>query len=141
MWCFSLISPRRSGVAVPFASATARSSKKPTMAPGLNGFLGAHDEGMRDVRGHVHEAAGYAELLALFDVHQVGALQDVERLRRVAMDVQWWTEPGWFCLGLEHGERSGRRRRIGKHDSFEVPEVEQTTLTWLNNEGLRHAGQ
>jgi hypothetical protein len=57
------------------------------------------------------------------------------------VNVQWRTEPGWFPLGLEHGERAGRCGSVGKHDCFKVPEVQQTALPLLHDEGLGHAGQ
>lgn len=61
-------------------------------------------------------------LPVFFDMHHVGAFQDVEGLRSVSVNMQRRTESGWLPLGLEDCERSRRCGSIGKDDSFEIPE-------------------
>jgi hypothetical protein len=146
MSCSAAMRSRTSGVTGPSTPARASCSKKAEHGGRREevelraGDLGRHGERVRHAPGHVHERAGWARLPPARKVHEVLALQHVERLGGVAVPVQWGPEARGLAPGQQ--ERVGARRLFGpgQHDGLERPEVQLVSGPGCDHEGLVHRG-
>src|SRR6267378_2162045 len=94
-------------------------------------------ETMLNARRNEDERACGATVLPPFDEENVLAIENVERLGGVAMDVQWRTEIGRF-VGLEQRECAARVTARCLHGHPEAAEIDRTSLARPQHERVGH---
>src|SRR5579859_2294325 len=81
--------------------------------------------------------------LAVFEIHDVFALEDIERLSRVVMYMKRWPESGWF-VRLQHGYDTGRFFGVGLERHPELAQVDEPSFARADDERpmiIRHGGR